>query len=55
MKVLMIEHFSSSNNYSVDLCRMLDKYVDLKLLTVNNSNLKVEKFKFNKKLYGSYW
>ncbi|MDU3526246.1 glycosyltransferase family 4 protein [Clostridium sp.] len=54
MKVLMIEHFSSSNNYSVDLCRMLDKYVDLKLLTVNNSNLKVEKFKFNKKLYGEY-
>lgn len=53
LRVLMIEHFSSSNNYSIDLCRELNKYVNLMLLTVNDSNLVKEEFNFSKKLYGS--
>lgn len=53
LKVLMIEHFSSSNNYTIDLCRELNKYADVTLLTVNNSTIKDEKFLYKKILFGT--
>jgi len=37
MKVLMIEHFSAGNEYSLELCRRLSELVDITLLTVDNS------------------
>lgn len=39
MKVLMIEHFSAGNEYSVELCKNLSKHVELTLLTVDNSKI----------------
>ena len=39
MKVLMIEHFSAGNEYSIELCENLSKHVDLTLLTVDNSKI----------------
>jgi len=37
MKVLMIEHFSAGNRYTVELCESLAEHVNLTMLTVDNS------------------
>lgn len=37
MKILMIEHFSGGNRYTVELCENLAEYAEITLLTVDNS------------------
>ena len=53
MKVLMVEHFSSTNQYTVELVEELSKYVDVTLLTVGDSSLEgAKQYKYKKILYG---
>ena len=53
MKVLMVDHFSSTNQYTVELVEELSKYADVTLLTVGDSSLKgTKRYKYKKILYG---
>ena len=55
MKVYMIDHFSSVNQYSVELSEELGKMTDLTVLTVNDSVISDNhNFKYKKILYGHY-
>ena len=53
MKILVIEHFSAGNEYSLELCKNLAEHADITLLTVDNSMLKEKvKYKCKKILCG---
>ncbi|MDU6428062.1 glycosyltransferase [Clostridium perfringens] len=53
MRVLMIEHFSQGNNYSIELCDKLSSKVDLTVLTMDKGNMeKNDKYVVKKKLCG---
>lgn len=53
MKIVMIDHFSSTNQYTVELVEELSKLAEVILLTVNDSTISGSKrYKYKKILYG---
>lgn len=53
MKILMIDHWSDKNVYTLELCDKLSQHVELELLTVDDSLVKgTQLYNYNKVLLG---